>query len=265
MDPSSDEMRPGHRVSRQRAALGRLLGGVPDYALANAMERCLSAYVPNPQYAPSYFGSGILWLGMDVLSHGIAVYITARWGAFSTRWARALDWVAQIVGSEAALALEPLQSQTEIASIGIEGSSLDNLVAKLYFRLRSATLLSELPLRMYDDEKFRQFLSIAMAGHAIRRSGLVLSVSLDTWSGSIAGQKIDICAHCTPRTPSEWTELVNKLTHTFDVRGFQDAERSIERGAAEVAFIGFGIRSDGSHRVNLYIRATEERATSRKW
>lgn len=258
MDPASDETCPVRRLERARTALRRVLALGPDPTLPDVIEHYLGACLPGAHEVRAYLPSGALWVAWDVRLQGFAAYVSARWGSIASRWLRVRAWLAQVAGPGAAEALEPLQWQTDVASVGLEGDSSDNLSAKVYFRLRGPTPLFELSLAPFVDTRVQRFLAVAIGDHAVRRSGLVFSVSVDISSGRLTGGKIDVCAHCTPRGRQEWVALVERLAAEFDLVDAGVREPLLE-GKAEVAFLGFGIDSYGFCRLNVYLKAPSER------
>jgi hypothetical protein len=251
-DPASAEVDPVRRLRRGFDALTRLSRAVRDPAAPDAFARAVEDSLPPLAVLPA-LPAGALWIGCDRGGRGIAAYVTMRWGATSERWARALAWTTRWVGRAAAASLAALPEATDLVSVGVEGRSGAPPRAKLYFRLQTRCPLTTLGIPFFCEPWMVHFLGVALDDFALRRSGLVLSVSGDFWSDRVNGGKIDICAHCTPRTPTEWATCLGGLARDLGLEHtLLDPTRLCS--CLVPAFVGLGIGSNSARRLNVYLK-----------
>lgn len=255
VDPASTETCPTRRFGRAQAALRNLVISSPEPDLGQLIPRILAGCLPASEELALHLSScGAIWVGSDIRRRGFAAYVSARWGPRESRWRRTLRWLSEVAGSRVHRLLQPLASLADVASVGVDGYRRSNLRAKIYFRLTAAHPLEQLPPPLFAEQPARRFLKLALSNHSIRRTGLVLSVSVGLPSGELLGCKIDICAHCTPRIPAGWVTLLDDLVSEFELGDLGVRDALVER-RVEPAFVGFGIGANGSHHLNLYVKA----------
>ena len=245
-DPAAGDPDPRRRLERAWAALARWTRDRPGFG--DAVRDALEPALPAPG-ALHDLVSGALWIASDPDRGEIAAYTTARWGAQGDRWPRSGAWAAPA-------APRPTWSAgTEPVSLGVEGRSASQLVSKVYFRLVRPRPLDELDVD-FGHSDFARFLRLAVGAHSLRRSGLLLSVAHRRSDGAVLGRKVDVCAHCTPRSRAGWSELLARLESTFELP-VAGLSRALEDGALELVYVGFGLDHDGARRLNLYVEPGE--------
>jgi hypothetical protein len=92
-----------------------------------------------------------------------------------------------------------------------------------------------------------------MGESALPPSGLVLSAGFSVADGTLADVKIDLCAHCLPRSPRAWLRLLEECRHDFDLAPIGVGNGLLD-GCCEVAFVGFGLDGMAARRLNLYLK-----------
>lgn len=86
-------------------------------------------------------------------------------------------------------------------------------------------------------------------------SGLVFSAGFGLNDGRLLDTKIDVCAHCIQKTPSEWVRILSDICYRRELVTF-DAIDGIMEDKCEVAFIGFGLDIAQKERLNVYLKAS---------
>ncbi len=264
VDPASTELDVALRLRRGLRALVEALDALPDPAVRYQFMRAVETCLP-PASALSSLRSGALWIGLDLGGRGAAAYVTARWGHASARWPRALDWLARWAGPAVPAALAALPEVADLTSVGVEGRARAAPRAKLYFRLRRPCPLTALGVPFFLEEATSRFLRLALEEFALRRDGLVCSVSADLFSDRLRDGKIDVCAHCTPRSPGEWVRCLNRVARELQLANPALDEMLLASRLAP-AFVGLGVGDRGARRLNVYLkppRATPSAAAGR--
>jgi len=202
---------------------------------------------------------GGLWLAMGVRQgEGMALYTTLDWAEVSlrARWRYAQEWLESILpaGSRAAEQLGVLPLLAWPVSVGLEGSSDADAVAKVYARLKEPVSLGNLGLDSFPLPEFAGFSERILAGRTLPDTGMLISVGFAVASGQLISTKLDICGHCVPRSPKEWQDTILQIARELDVRPIL-VDRLLTEQPVEVAFIGLGQNVPSSYRVNLYLKA----------
>lgn len=251
MDPAHWEPDALRRYRRATAACERFRAWLPPHT-ATAFDRALKQALPGEDALLGWLPSGALWLGTDLKRHGIAVYVSARWGAPAERWPRIFAWLDGLSIS-AGDRLAAVTRWTDPASVSLAAAS--DLRARVYFRLREPRALAELELPLATDPALEYFLAAVIGDRSVRRSGLLVSVSSPVGAARY-GAKLDVCAHCVPRSAPEWVALIEDLSRQFRLPS-PEIGPLLMAGRAEMAFIGFGFPTGGSYQLNCYLKAPE--------
>jgi len=253
MDPAHWEHDPAERRRLAQGVCGRFAATLPG-GVRDAFVRGLERVMPDDASLKRWLPSGCLWLGSDVRRQGVAVYLSARWGDPAERWPRISQWLGSL-GISARQWLEAVTRHADPAGVSLAAGS--QLRARVYFRLRPRAGLGDLGLPGLDDPALHHFLSAVIGDRAVRRAGLLVSVSAPADGGGPPGCKIDVCAHCAPRDALAWTQLSEDLARTFDLPS-PGLGAALPTGRAEMAFIGFGFPNDGSYQLNCYLKAPSQ-------
>ena len=255
-DPGADRLELRSRYDAACDALFNLICEVQVKSLRPILEKTLRVCLPEDPAQYSELAHGILWLGAEPRSCGLAVYVNARWGAEDTHWPRAMKWLASILleKTKAESVLSTLSMHTEVVSLGLEGSEIGNARAKIYFRLKPSVSLASLQLPALIQPLIEKFF-LRMAGEfPVRRSGLTFCVGFAIKDGSWADIKIDLCGHCIPRGPDAWAEALDTYCHSMGLLPpLATAHAILER--SEIALVGLGLHLEGDARLNVYLKA----------
>ena len=252
-DPAASIALADERLARGRAALAALLHSRAP-SLAALCEQTLAATVPPPAELAT-LASGSMWLASGIGTPGVALYTSANWGSDDARWNRAAQWLEAVLPDASAArrwvaALRPLARPVAHA---LEGESASRVRAKLYFRPLAPLPLISMGLDLLADTRLAGLLERLLGGFDIHPGTLVYSLGFAVSTGQLSDQKLDICAHCCPRPPQAWIELLDWWAARQGGPGFA-ANDALRSPAAEVAFVGAGVRPGGSLRTNLYLK-----------
>ena len=257
-DPASDEQCPVLRYQRASDAFNQLPATDGGRELVVRMKHMLTGFLPVVPSISASIPSGLIWLACDVRSKGLAVYTSAKWCSSEKRWDRVMQWLDSLSNECISDLLTGMSSIADVVSVGLEGSTPDDLRVKIYFRQKHLAHLSDMGIPLFSSEEVVEFLRLAIGEYTLSRSGLVFSVSIKLSTASIEDIKIDVCGHCTPRTSEAWNNLTGQLADTFDLAGLLSADEELSRGNVEVAFLGFGIDAERAPRMNVYYKPRSE-------
>ena len=256
-DPAFVLADPKERFEASRRTLAKVLELTASQQIASLCDRTLSCYLPEDLAGFSRFTSGVLWLGAGIDTPGCALYVDARRnGDFQEAWDWAQQWLASILpnSSEASSAIAVLRNYAYLQSIGIEGSSLNNARAKLYWRFLRPTRLDQIGLEIFCDPAFASFLTFIIRDSVLQLTGIVPSLGFAIATGKSLDAKIDVCAHCLAYSNSKWIELVNRCTQMYGLTQMPVSE-ALEHNRSSVSFLGLGCNRNGAVRLNLYLKA----------
>lgn len=260
MDPGHWEADPVRRSRCARAACERLAHELPP-ALEQRLLRGIGKAWPDDAAIVKWLPRGCLWLGATPGRPGVAAYLSARWGPPAERWPRVFEWLDSlglVPGNTLAIAA----CCGEPASVSLLASR--ELHARVYYRLAGPFRLTDLALPAVDEAALARFLAAVVGERPIRRSGLLVSVSgvvagrEMVGGGRFSGCKVDICAHCAGRGPTEWAALTEQLAAELGLAS-PGLAHALLCGQAEMAFIGLGFPEAGATQLNCYLKAPLER------
>lgn len=252
VDPAADADPGAERFDRALEAVHRTANTCRDPGLALALLQRLPRILPPRDTAIHGLQGRALWHATDFGRRGLGVYTTARHGVPETRWTRTRGWLEELGAQEVTKAWDPLARTSRLASLGLEGSSADNLRAKVYMRSGRSVSLGELPDPRFRHPAMVSFLTHGLEGLEVPPSALLISFSVFTEGarrGRPADIKLDLCAHCARRSPSDWKARIDSLGADL---GFETGDSVLDPDIAELAFLGLGIDSDGQPRLNSY-------------
>lgn len=238
--------------------------------LVNCLESCgsrdlielagitFSKLIPSDDKEHSLYRNGFTWIAASPNHAGIAFYLDAEPLGQEKGWAAASEWLDRILPSDksAKKTIEKLSKSCIIASMGLEGSTHENVRAKIYFRLSRQMSLSQLKLDLLSSEEIVYFLHTAMGEVAVDLNGLVFSVGFGVKSGDLVDVKIDLCGHCLAYRKGEWLNIVEHLTNRFAISPIP-ASNALDHSDCEVAFIGLGLDKEHNPRLNVYLKASD--------
>lgn len=214
--------------------------------------------LPSEEEGRSFYRNGFLWIGASPDRAGAAFYLEAAPLGRIRGWQEAEQWLHEILPSDgpAKTAIARLRDLGVIASMGLEGSAIENSRAKIYFRLVRSASLCQLGLDPLVSEEVAHFLRIAMDRSGLDLSGLVLSVGFSLKTGELVDAKIDLCGHCLAHSKSKWLEIIRQLSDRFDLAPIPLSKALVEHNC-EIAFLGFGLDKSRNSRLNVYLKASD--------
>jgi hypothetical protein len=252
-DPTGNSGPRRERAARARRAIRETLAASNAEGLAALCELTLRRELPRGS-ARRELDPGLVWLAAD-LQRGAALYVNQRWGDAAARWDDALGWLRAVLpdARAATSVVAALRPHATLASVALEGSSAVEGRAKLYWRLMHPIGLDALGVAPLCDPAAGAFLGRIVGEAALPLQGLVLSAGFDLADGALADAKIDLCAHCLPRTSRQWLHDLAGCCKAF---GLAEPELGdgLDSGACEMAFLGLGIDRRGERRINAYLK-----------
>ncbi len=224
------------------AALSRTLDTIIEHALPQSIDQ-------EPAYE-----AGALWLGSELGSNAMAVYVNAAWGPYDVRWGRAIALVESLTKQPACNTLANCsRTTTTLASIGVEGGANSTGRLKLYFRAREAFPLQACGLSEDMTRSLIEVMAVILGESAIVNSGLLFCVGIDAASGEFVDFKIDVCGHCLAWNPLQLKNQARRLATNLHVDLPLLDELQIGQWT-DLAFVGVAIDRHGSPRLNLYLK-----------
>lgn len=223
--------------------------------LSPLAKETIALLIPQAYEERNAYKQGFVWIAASPDQPGIAFYLEMACLGLENAWLAVERWLARVLPSPNAARriVETLTRHCVVASAGLEGSTLANTRAKIYFRLLKPIGLGALGVDIFSSTEVKDFLSIAMGPYDVDREGLVMSVGFSLLTGELADAKIDLCGHCLTHTPGEWSSVVRQITRRFSLAPL-DTDPVLESGEYQVAFIGLGLTTSNEPRLNLYVK-----------
>jgi hypothetical protein len=224
-------------------------------ALGPICRQILDQVLPGREHRNTLTG-GLFWLAAG-LDGGTAFYANTRWGRPADRWTDAENCVKLLLpDAHASISiLRALRDHAVLASTGLEGKTRSDARAKLYWRLVAPRSLEQMGVPLLDDSALGQFLTLLISDEAIPLSGLVFSAGFGLTTGALSDVKIDLCAHCLPKSPAVWVRLLETCCRIYRLPPFDIAEGILEH-ACELAVVGLGLSAERQPRLNVYLKAS---------
>ena len=215
----------------------------------------IALLTPQTAHERNTYRHGFVWIAASPDQPGIAFYLEMAPLGPEKGWLAVERWLEHVLPSPDAARriLKPLSRHCVVASAGLEGSTVQNTRAKIYFRLLEPMGLGALGVDMFSSKEMKDFLSIAMGSHEVDREGLVMSVGFGLSTRELADAKIDLCGHCLTHTPDAWSSVVRQITRRFSLAPLEPSP-ILDGGEYQVAFIGLGLTTDHQPRLNLYVK-----------
>ena len=237
---------------------GRVLSDVfvlcRSHSLNSIYRHMLSHTLPvNEQQ--DHLQGGLFWLAAG-LEGGTALYANTRWGLAADRWNDAVDWLEFILPDPhpSNRIIQTLRKHAVLASLGLEGRTPADARAKLYWRLLAPTSFAQMHVPFLDHEAFANFLDLLASQQSVPLSGVVFSVGFSLSNGALCDAKIDLCAHCLPKPPKLWVQLLDECCKNHRLHRLDIGEGILSR-QCDVAVVGFGVDSRCDPRLNVYLKA----------
>jgi hypothetical protein len=249
-DPAAAVVPPDRRFRLARRALRQVLRLTGADTLSDTCDQTLQRTLPRRK--GTQFQSGAVWLAAG-LDAGAALYVNMRWGQPGDRWDDAQGWLGALLPESAAsrALVEVARNHAVLASVGVEGRGRADARLKLYWRLDRGIPLHETGIALFADEAFRDFLAEVVRDDALSRQGLVLSAGFALSDGALRDAKLDLCAHCLPRTAEQWTDVLGRCEPAARAADLQDG---LHRRQCELAFVGLGVDCRRTRRLNVYLK-----------
>ena len=218
-DPAWHLSDPAARLAESCVALAHALPMADAASLGPLCETLLAHAVPAGPNAIRAFPSAFFWLGAGFGRPGFAIYADLRSYLPHDPWAVPREWLAALLpeARPALAVLRALDAHAEPASLALEGSRPERGRAKIYWRLRRPVPLAALGIELLLDPRIAAFLIRVIGDREMNLSGTVMSAGFDLATGAMADVKIDLCAHCLPRSDSEWIKVLDGVCRQLDL------------------------------------------------
>jgi len=254
-DPGAFLSSTEERYSSSIRALLGVMAGMDAGELIPAAKETIALLLPRTSHERNAYRNGFAWIAAGPDQPGMAFYLDMAPLGRENGWQTAERWLVRVLPSSdaACLVLKTLSRYCVIASAGLEGSTVENTRAKIYFRLQEPIVLDTLEVEIFSSREMKEFLSIAMDSCEVDLNGLVMSIGFSLSTGALADAKIDLCGHCLTHEPDKWASIVGQVTSRFSLSPL-DAGPILKTGEYKVAFIGLGLTTDHTPRLNLYIK-----------
>lgn len=256
-DPACIVGKPAQRYSRSYAALQKLYESSGSMAMKQLCEEMLDFHMPVEKEALDEYPDGVLWLGASPDSKGMAVYMDGRRGGHAASWKRLGEWLHHLMpaNTEVDDFISNVSKHADIMSIGVEGSNMENVRAKIYFRLRHVAALEDLGVTLLQREEFTDFLNDVVGNKNIQLSGLVFNLGFHIASGKLYDAKIDVCAcsSCVALDSREWIQVLAHTSGKYGLVPFPVTSGILDNECA-VSYYGVGVTRKGDVRMNLYLK-----------
>lgn len=256
-DPSCIAGSPEERFNYSYQALQKLYVTTQTEEIKGICEEMLDFHLPASKENMEEYPDGVFWLGASPDSKGIAIYIDGRRGGKEESWERFRSWLHHLMpnNTEVDDFVKTLSPYANIMSIGLEGSSLKNLRAKIYFRLTHKLSIDDLKIPVLLNESVTNFLNDVIGDKDVNLAGVVFNVGFHIASSKLFDAKIDVCAcpSYVELNPSEWIVLLDKTASKNNVTKFPLKEEVLENDCS-VSYYGLGIDIMGNRRLNLYLK-----------
>lgn len=254
-DPGAFETTPEQRYQTTTETLARVIARHGTEGLADLAKQSLDLLVPDSTAKRREYTKGFAWLAASPDQPGLAFYLEMAPLGLTAGWEAVERWLEQMLPTMASARrhLQILSKHCRVASAGLEGSTVANSRAKIYFRLLQPTGVQGLGIEMFSAPEMQTFLALAMGAFEVDCDGLVMSIGFHLQSGALADAKIDLCGHCLRHPREEWAVIVRKITDRFSLAPL-DPARVFENAEHQVAFIGLGLTTLSTPRLNLYVK-----------
>lgn len=257
-DPACIIGSPTQRYTHSYAALQRLYETTDTTAIRQICEEMLRFNLASESDDfDTDYPDGVFWLGASPDINGLAVYMDGRRGGHDASWKRLQEWLNHLLpqNTEVNDFIHAVSPHGSIMSIGLEGSSMENLRAKVYFRLSHKAALSELGVKLLLREEFSVFLKDVVGDKQIQRSGLVFNIGFHIASGRMFDAKIDVCGcrSCVHIDARSWINVLQRTVSRFGLTPFPVNEGVLNEQCA-VSYYGIGVDIKDNIRMNLYLK-----------
>ena len=203
------------------------------------------------------YPDGVLWLGASPDATGLAVYMDGRRGGHQQSWSRLLSWLDHLMPANVEVRdfIEKTRPHASIMSLGLEGSTMENLRTKIYFRLLHPCSLQDLGVPLLQCKELSTFCNDVVGNRQIKLSGLVFNIGFHIASGKMYDAKIDICAcdNCVNLDAGAWRQLLNDGTKKYSLTPFPIDDDTLATHC-NVSYYGMGVTRQGDVRLNLYLK-----------
>ncbi|MGH1386568.1 prenyltransferase/squalene oxidase repeat-containing protein [Kordia sp.] len=255
-DPVSEIFDPKERIEASKEVLTEILTQTKTSSLAAYCEYLFDEVLTyKTVFSINDFYRGACWIGASPDQPGVALYLDTRPLGREGGWDMARKWLTKVLPntSESEKVLEALEKYAVTASIGLEALNPETGRAKIYWRLKQATLLSNLGASPLNSPQIIKFLSKVIGNAEMKLSGTVFSIGFDLKTGNLEDAKVDLCGHCIRKSNADWIDVINSLTNENELQkiGIETALNSNEN---EVAFLGMGVTTTNETRINVYLK-----------
>lgn len=260
-DPGTNVTQTESRYLASVQAIRRSIERGNALELAVASDVTIKLLLPTTKVKRSLYTKGFAWVAMRPGLPGMAFYVEMAPLDHKKAWECVNRWLRHILPNTVVATgiLARIIPYTVVASAGIEGSSLMDARAKVYFRFIAEPNLTDLQMGLFSSWEIQEFLALIKYSSGVDAKGLVMSIGFSMATGVLLDAKLDVCGHCLNHALPEWAAITQAITDRFSLAPV-DMNPLLHSEGYDVAFIGLGVTVDRQVRLNLYIKHSVRRA-----
>lgn len=255
-DPGAYHSDPEQRYSSSIDTLLYFIDESQSSELKEIATKTIDMLLPDNMDERKIYKQGFVWIGVSPQKPGIAFYLEMAPLKHEKGWLRVENWLMHILPNtnEAIVIINKLKKYCIVASAGLEGSTLENSRAKIYFRMRESYNFADLKeIDLFSSVAMKDFMTIATAQYDVDSEGMVMSIGFNLLTGVLVDVKTDLCGHCLRYSPAEWSSVIATLSKRYSISS-PDMELILNSKEYQIAFIGLGLTIDHTPRLNIYIK-----------
>ena len=264
-DPAFYEADPLVRWRKSLAALEATLRATGAEGLRELVRLTVKAVIPEDEPALRQYPTGMIRLAAGLTSRGgAAVYMGAPHRV--DRWAVARRWAACVLGSAdlAHALIGRLEPNAAVLGMGLEGVSVPQARAKLYWRLRKTAALNAFDAPWLVSPAMTRFLAAILGDRSVPLNALTFSAAFDVTDGTLRDVKTDVCVANAGLGLRDALHCVNEQATLLGLSPppLDRCSEILEQHCVDVGCLGLGSDSHGTHRLNIYLHQRDPAPTN---
>jgi hypothetical protein len=243
-----------YRYRQSMKALSYILETGNAQSLSDICKDTIAATLPDSITDLQEYTYGVMWLGLPLGHPGAAVYVLSVLDN-ATAWHNAHRVADTILSDSEDMhrVLTCLQPYCRLASVGVEGSSLENGRVKIYWRVSRPSSFQNFGIPLLTDDSILRFLGTLLKDHFFTLSALTFSAGFNLITGKVTDIKIDISNRIMQLDFNEASTFVQKTARSLDFNNpILEKWASCSHDGVEVAFIGMGTDEYNRYRIHMY-------------
>jgi hypothetical protein len=249
------DLKKRYRLGHQ--ALTNLLPLTGTNELGSHIQAMLNFHLGENEEHTEEYPDGVLWLGAATGSAGIAVYMDARRGGPGPAAERVISWMHELMPDAKKIkdVLGGIFKNASLMSLGLEGSSLKNMRAKIYWRMNYPDSLDSYDVPLLASSGMKDFLTRLIDDKVIQTKSIVFSAGFHVASQQLFDVKADVCncMNCLAFANEQWIGKLDEFCRRDDIAPFP-VSQVLNKNECSVAFFGMGLNIKNEKRYNIYLK-----------